>query len=410
MSWPPEISFHTVLFGSSARARLVDVAELHRVAEPQLARVGLLLAGDHPEERRLAGAVRADHADDAGGRQRERRGPRRAAGRRSPSSRPSPRSRRRRGAGPGGMWISTLSSLHALLVGEQLLVRAEPRLRLRVPRLRRPCAPTRARARACAGAPTLLLLDREPRLLLLEPARVVALERDAAAAVELEDPAGDVVEEVPVVRDRDDGALVVGEEALEPEHRLGVEVVRRLVEQQQVGRARAAAGRARRAAARRPRASSTSRSPSGRRSASIAWSSCARAARRRAGRSDPAPSPARRAARRSRRRARRTARRSALKRSSRSRSSRTPSSTFSRTVFVGVELGLLLEQADGRARRELGDAGRRLLVAGHDPQHASTCRRRSARARRSSRRAGTRARCSRAPGARGRRTCRPGTW
>ena len=26
--------------------------------------VGLLLAGDHPEERRLAGAVGADHADD----------------------------------------------------------------------------------------------------------------------------------------------------------------------------------------------------------------------------------------------------------------------------------------------------------------------------------------------------------
>ena len=57
-----------------------------------------------------------------------------------------------------------------------------------------------------------------------------------AAAVELEDPAGDVVEEVAVVGDGDDGALVVGEEALEPRDRLGVEVVRRLVEQQQVGR------------------------------------------------------------------------------------------------------------------------------------------------------------------------------
>ena len=76
----------------------------------------------------------------------------------------------------------------------------------------------------------------EPLLLLLEPRGVVALERDAAAAVELEDPAGDVVEEVPVVRHGDDGALVVREEALEPEHRLGVEVVRRLVEQEQVGR------------------------------------------------------------------------------------------------------------------------------------------------------------------------------
>ena len=84
---------------------------------------------------------------------------------------------------------------------------------------------------------SVLLLLREARLLLLEPARVVALERDAAAAVELEDPAGDVVEEVAVVGDGDDRALVVGEVALQPGHRLGVEVVGRLVEQQQVGRA-----------------------------------------------------------------------------------------------------------------------------------------------------------------------------
>ena len=72
-------------------------------------------------------------------------------------------------------------------------------------------------------------------LLLLEPRRVVALVRDAAAAVELEDPAGHVVEEVAVVGDRDDGALVVVQVALEPRDRLGVEVVGGLVEQQQVG-------------------------------------------------------------------------------------------------------------------------------------------------------------------------------
>ena len=38
------------------------------------------------------------------------------------------------------------------------------------------------------------------------------------------------------MRDGDDGALVVGEEPLEPEHGLRVEVVRRLVEKQQIGR------------------------------------------------------------------------------------------------------------------------------------------------------------------------------
>ena len=55
------------------------------------------------------------------------------------------------------------------------------------------------------------------------------------AAIELEDPARDVVEEVPVVGHRDDGAVVLLQVPLEPRDRLGVEVVRRLVEQQQIG-------------------------------------------------------------------------------------------------------------------------------------------------------------------------------
>ena len=50
------------------------------------------------------------------------------------------------------------------------------------------------------------------------------------AAVDLEDPAGDVVEEVAVVRHGDDRALVRLEVLLEPRDRRGVEVVGRLVE------------------------------------------------------------------------------------------------------------------------------------------------------------------------------------
>jgi hypothetical protein len=70
---------------------------------------------------------------------------------------------------------------------------------------------------------------------LLQPLRVVALVRDAAPAIELEDPAGDVVEEITIVRHGHDAALELGEIALEPVHRLGVEVVGGLVEQQHVG-------------------------------------------------------------------------------------------------------------------------------------------------------------------------------
>ncbi len=80
-----------------------------------------------------------------------------------------------------------------------------------------------------------LLLLREPLFLLLEPARVVAFPRNTRTTIELEDPARDVVEEVPVVRDRDHGAVVVLQVPFEPGDRLRVEVVRRLVEQEQIG-------------------------------------------------------------------------------------------------------------------------------------------------------------------------------
>ena len=126
--------------------------------------------------------------------------------------------------------------LDVALLGEQPLVVVQARLGLLAPALRVLAHPLElGRDRALARG-LLALLLREALLLLLEPARVVALEREAAAAVELEDPARDVVEEVAIVGDGDDRALVLLEVPLEPGDRLGVEVVRRLVEQQQVGR------------------------------------------------------------------------------------------------------------------------------------------------------------------------------
>src|SRR5205823_367558 len=61
---------HTVP-GDQRVARLVDIAELDGVADPKAPAIGLLLAGDHAEERRLAGAIGADDADDTAGRQPE---------------------------------------------------------------------------------------------------------------------------------------------------------------------------------------------------------------------------------------------------------------------------------------------------------------------------------------------------
>ena len=55
------------------------------------------------------------------------------------------------------------------------------------------------------------------------------------AAVEFENPLRHVVQEVPVVGDRHHGARVLLQVLFQPEHALGVEVVGRLVQQQQIG-------------------------------------------------------------------------------------------------------------------------------------------------------------------------------
>ena len=52
------------------------------------------------------------------------------------------------------------------------------------------------------------------------------------SAIKLEDPTGNVVQEVPIVRHRHDRSLVVLQVPLQPSDRLGVEMIGRLVEQQ----------------------------------------------------------------------------------------------------------------------------------------------------------------------------------
>ena len=56
---------------------------------------------------------------------------------------------------------------------------------------------------------------REPILLLIEPRAIVAFPWNAATAVELENPLGRVVQEVPVVRDRDDRSWKAREKLLD---------------------------------------------------------------------------------------------------------------------------------------------------------------------------------------------------
>ena len=93
----------------------------------------------------------------------------------------------------------------------------------------------------------LLALDRAPerelaRRLLLAPGVPRALEELRAAGLELEHRGADRLEEPAVVGDEHDGGVERLQVALEPLERGDVEVVGRLVEQQQVGVARERAG------------------------------------------------------------------------------------------------------------------------------------------------------------------------
>ena len=198
--------------------------------------VGRLLADDHPEQRRLAGPVGADDPDDPGLRQREAQvldeDP--VAVALAQALDLDDRVAETRSGRDGDLELA-VGSLVGVRLGQQLLVGTEARLALGLPSPRRQAHPLELAGEGALAGVGRALLPGEPSQLLFQPARVVALERDAAAAVELEDPLRDVVEEIAVVGDRHDRPRVFLEEALEPVDRLGVEVVGRLVEQQQVG-------------------------------------------------------------------------------------------------------------------------------------------------------------------------------
>ena len=97
------------------------------------------------------------------------------------------------------------------------------------------CDPLALAADGALAGVVLAALLLQPLGLGFEIFGVVALVGNAAAAVELEDPAGDIVEEVAIVGDDHHRARIGAQMLFQPRRRLGVEMVGRLVEQQQIG-------------------------------------------------------------------------------------------------------------------------------------------------------------------------------
>ncbi len=68
----------------------------------------------------------------------------------------------------------------------------------------------------------------------LEECRVISGMGKGTALVDLDDPCGDDIEEITIVRDENDGTGKTFERVFQPADGLGVQMVRRLVQQQQV--------------------------------------------------------------------------------------------------------------------------------------------------------------------------------
>src|SRR4029453_9982411 len=152
-------------------ARLIDITELHRVADADRAVIGLVLADDHAEQRSFSGAVRPHHADNAARRQLE--------GEVVDQQLFAEAFVQLIGfdhdiaeTGPGRDGDLRLAALVARRLGEHLLVGADARFGLGLARLgARPDPVELARKRALARL-VLLTLDFKPLRFLLEPGRV----------------------------------------------------------------------------------------------------------------------------------------------------------------------------------------------------------------------------------------------
>ena len=134
----------------------------------------------------------------------------------------------------GNIDFELLLLLLGILI-EHLVVGRQTRLALGVTARGRHAHPLQLAFECLAALRRLLLLHLQPLGFLFEPTRIVALPRNTLAAIQFQNPAGHVVEEITVVRHGDHRTLILLQMLFQPIDRLGVEVVGRFVQQQYVG-------------------------------------------------------------------------------------------------------------------------------------------------------------------------------
>ena len=131
--------------------------------------------------------------------------------------------------------VSPVELLAYAGLGLHLLVASQTGLVLCLASLGRAAHPLELGLHALGELGVAVALRLDTRGLGLQIRGVVTLVGIKVAAVDLADPLGNVAQEVAIMRDGKHRALVVVQEVLEPQDRFGVQMVRGLVEQQQVG-------------------------------------------------------------------------------------------------------------------------------------------------------------------------------
>ncbi len=215
-------------------AALVHIGELDGRANLDGARIRLLLARQHAEQRRLAGAVRPDDADDGAGRDGEAEiVDQQAVAVALADVGELDDFIAQALAGRNEDFLRFVALLVFLAV--QLVEAGQTGLGFGLTALRILAHPLQLLLQgllACRFGGLFLL---QAGFLLVQPGAVVALPGNAVAAVEFENPLGGIVEEVAVVGHGHHGAREAGQELLEPLDGFRIQVVGRLVEQQHVG-------------------------------------------------------------------------------------------------------------------------------------------------------------------------------
>ena len=174
---------------------------------------GVSCFGDHPEQRGLAGAVGTDHADDAARRQLEGEIVDQHAVAEALAEAFEVDDVLAEALGHRNRDLRGLGLLLARLL-QQVLVALVARLGLGLARLGRGRDPFLFARQRLLMRGVLAAFLLQPLLLLHQPGRIIALVGNAAAAVELEDPARDVVEEVAVVGHDQDRAGIIAQDGL----------------------------------------------------------------------------------------------------------------------------------------------------------------------------------------------------